>query len=66
MSNNTEWIAQWKSIRALSSAWVSNGERHHLVNHSFLLIIDGKASWNINGQRVRVSYGELIALEKTH
>ncbi|MDM5276303.1 helix-turn-helix domain-containing protein [Paenibacillus silvae] len=64
MSNNTEWIAQWKSIRALSSAWVSNGERHHLVNHSFLLIIDGKASWNINGQRVRVSYGELIALEK--
>ena len=26
--------------------------------------MDGKATWNINGQRVHASYGELIALEE--
>ncbi|WP_145323528.1 helix-turn-helix domain-containing protein [Paenibacillus xylanexedens] len=64
MSDNMEWIAQWKSTNAISNAWITKGELHHFFSHTLIFIIDGKAIWNINGHRVHVSYGELIALEE--
>ncbi|WP_340018054.1 AraC family transcriptional regulator [Paenibacillus sp. FSL H3-0457] len=64
MSDNMEWIAQWKSTNALSNAWITKGELHYFPSHTLIFIIDGKAIWNINGHRVHVSYGELIALEE--
>lgn len=64
MPQNMEWIAQWKSTKALTNTWVSAGEQHYFASHSFICIMDGKATWNINGQRVHASFGELIALEE--
>lgn len=64
MSDNMEWIAQWRSTNTLSNAWITKGEPHHFPSHTLIFIIDGKAIWNINGHRVHVSYGELIALEE--
>lgn len=64
MPQNMEWIAQWKSTKALTNTWVSAGERHYFASHSLIFIMDGKATWHINGQREHVSFGELIALEE--
>ncbi|WP_434749970.1 helix-turn-helix domain-containing protein [Paenibacillus amylolyticus] len=59
-----EWIAQWKSTKALTNTWVSAGERHYFASHSLIFIMDGKAIWNVNGHSIQVSFGELIALEE--
>ncbi len=64
MPQNMEWIAQWRSTKALTNTWISTGERHYFASHSLIFIIDGKATWNINGQRVHASFGELIAIEE--
>lgn len=64
MPQNMEWIAQWRSTNALNNTWISAGERHYFASHSLIFILDGKATWNINGQRVHASFGELIALEE--
>ncbi|SDL49686.1 ABC-type Fe3+-hydroxamate transport system, substrate-binding protein [Paenibacillus sp. OK060] len=64
MPNNIEWMAQWKSTKPLTDQWMSEGKRHHFSSHALLLILDGKAIWNINGHRVQVSYGELVAVQE--
>lgn len=64
MPQNMEWIAQWRSTKALNNTWISTGERHYFASHSLIFILDGKATWSINGQRVHASFGELIALEE--
>ncbi|WP_145332404.1 AraC family transcriptional regulator [Paenibacillus xylanexedens] len=64
MSDTMKWIAQWKSMKSLTSGWISVGEQHYISNYSFLLIVDGKTSCKINGQKVYVSYGDLLAIEE--
>ncbi|UPK42549.1 helix-turn-helix domain-containing protein [Paenibacillus pabuli] len=64
MPNNIEWIAQWKSTKTLTDQWMSAGKLYHFSSHALLLILDGKAIWNINGHRVQVSYGELIVVQE--
>ncbi|MGJ0439749.1 helix-turn-helix domain-containing protein [Paenibacillus polysaccharolyticus] len=64
MPQNMEWIAQWRSTKALNNTWISAGERHYFASHSLIFILDGKATWSINGQSVHASFGELIALEE--
>lgn len=62
MLNNIEWMAQWKSTKPLTDQWMTAGKLHHFPSHALLLILDGRAIWNINGHRVQVSYGELVAV----
>ncbi|WP_024628596.1 MULTISPECIES: helix-turn-helix domain-containing protein [unclassified Paenibacillus] len=64
MSNNIDWVAQWKLTKPLTDQWMTAGKLHHFSSHALLLILDGKAIWNINGHRVQVSYGELIAVQE--
>ncbi|MEK4056029.1 helix-turn-helix domain-containing protein [Paenibacillus sp. FSL F4-0087] len=64
MLNNIEWMAQWKSTKPLTDQWMTAGKLHHIPSHALLLILDGRAIWNINGHRVQVSYGELVAVQE--
>lgn len=63
MSGKKQWIVQWKSTQALTHQWMSIGEYHSFIYPVFILIIDGQAIWKINGERVQVSFGQLIAVE---
>ncbi|WP_338540302.1 helix-turn-helix domain-containing protein [Paenibacillus tundrae] len=58
------WIAEWHSTKPLTDKWIATGEVHYFHHHAFILIVDGRATWNINGQKVQVSYGQLVALQK--
>lgn len=63
MSGKKQWIVQWKSTQALTHQWMSIGEYHSFIHPALILIIDGQAIWKINGERVQVSFGQLIAVE---
>ncbi|WP_145408318.1 helix-turn-helix domain-containing protein [Paenibacillus xylanexedens] len=58
------WIAEWHSTKPLTDKWIATGELHYFHHHAFILIVDGKATWSISGQKVHVSYGQLIALQQ--
>ncbi|RXZ78528.1 helix-turn-helix domain-containing protein [Paenibacillaceae bacterium] len=40
------------------------GAVHYLPCHALIVITDGQAIWNINGHRIHVAFGELIAIEQ--
>ncbi len=39
------------------------GEVHYFPSPAFLLLTDGQAMWNINGQSIHAAFGQLIAVE---
>lgn len=63
MSSKEQWVVQWKSTEPLTHRWTMVGEHHSFSYATFILIMDGQAIWKINGERVQVSFGQLIALE---
>ncbi|MDT9720079.1 helix-turn-helix domain-containing protein [Paenibacillus sp. ClWae2A] len=64
MTNNAAWVAQWASTEPLTPAWMTAGKVHYFSSPSFILLMDGKAIWKLNGHQVEVSYGQLIAVEE--
>ncbi|WP_440111458.1 helix-turn-helix domain-containing protein [Paenibacillus sp. QZ-Y1] len=64
MANNAAWMAQWTSTEPLTQAWMTTGKVHYFSSPSFILLMDGKAIWKLNGHHVEVSYGQLLAVEK--
>lgn len=64
MTNNVAWVAQWLSSEPLTPVWMTAGRVHYFSSPSFILLMDGKAIWKINGHPVEVSYGQLIAVEE--
>lgn len=63
MSVENQWIVQWKSTQSLTHQWMSVGAFHSFIYPALILIIDGQAIWKINGERIQVSFGQLIAVE---
>ncbi|WP_338554279.1 helix-turn-helix domain-containing protein [Paenibacillus sp. KS-LC4] len=63
-SLHTEWLAQWESTHPLNDKWVTVGEVHYISLHTFILVTDGQAIWNMNGEKVHVAFGHLIAIEE--
>ncbi|REK75171.1 helix-turn-helix domain-containing protein [Paenibacillus paeoniae] len=62
--NAGQWIAQWESTAPLTGKWMTVGAIHHMPSPTLVLITDGQAIWNINGQHVHVAPGHLIAMER--
>jgi ABC-type Fe3+-hydroxamate transport system substrate-binding protein len=62
--NENAWIAKWESTQPLTDKWLTVGEIHYFLSHALILITDGQAVWNINGQHVHVAFGQLIAVEQ--
>ncbi|MFF2911343.1 helix-turn-helix domain-containing protein [Paenibacillus sp. NPDC057934] len=62
--NVSPWIAQWESTTLLSEKWMTAGEINYCTSHTLIVITDGQAVWNINGQYVHVAFGQLIAIEE--
>ncbi|MFC3749720.1 helix-turn-helix domain-containing protein [Paenibacillus sp. GCM10012306] len=58
------WIAQWETTTLLSDKWMTAGEVNYCTSHTLIVITDGQAIWNINGQIVHVTFGQLIAIEE--
>ncbi|MEK5445728.1 helix-turn-helix domain-containing protein [Paenibacillus sp. FSL R7-0331] len=58
-----EWVAEWISTKPLTRRWMVAGEVHHFQNPALLFITDGQSAWDINGQKVQISCGQLIAVE---
>lgn len=63
MSVQNQWIVQWKSTQSLTHQWMSVGAVHSFIYPALILITDGQAIWKINGERMQVSFGQLIAVE---
>jgi len=64
LQDEHRWIAQWESTKPISDKWIKAGAVHCVKPHVLLIITDGQACWNINGQHVQVTFGNLIAIEK--
>jgi ABC-type Fe3+-hydroxamate transport system substrate-binding protein len=62
--NESQWIAQLESTQPLTNKWMTVGAIHYLPSNALILITDGQAIWNINGQDVHVAFGNLIAIEE--
>ncbi|MFF2015151.1 helix-turn-helix domain-containing protein [Paenibacillus sp. NPDC058177] len=62
--NVRPWIAQWESTTLLSEKWMTAGEINYCTSHTLIVITDGQAVWNINGQHVHVAFGHFIAIEE--
>lgn len=60
----SQWMAKWESTKPLTDRWMAAGEIHYFSSHAFILITDGQALWKINGQKVPVAFGHLIAVEE--
>ncbi|MGG4142485.1 helix-turn-helix domain-containing protein [Paenibacillus algorifonticola] len=63
-SNPNQWLAKWESTQPLTDKWVTAGEVHYIPLHTFILVTDGQAIWNMNGEKVHVAFGHLIAIEE--
>lgn len=59
-----DWIAEWISTRPLTKKWMIAGEVHFYRNPALIFITDGQSVWNINGENIQVTCGQLIAAEK--
>jgi ABC-type Fe3+-hydroxamate transport system substrate-binding protein len=62
--NEPGWIAQWESTKPIPDKWIIAGETYSFTSNTLIIITDGQAIWNINGQHVQVAFGNLIAIEQ--
>ncbi|BBI30967.1 helix-turn-helix domain-containing protein [Cohnella abietis] len=62
--NQRKWIAQWESTKPLTDKWMYAGETHNITINTLIIITDGQAMWNINGNNIHVAFGNLIAVEE--
>ncbi|WP_256989748.1 AraC family transcriptional regulator [Paenibacillus sp. VTT E-133280] len=61
--NDLGWIAQWESTQPIPAKWITAEAIHYFTSNTLIIITDGQAIWNMNGHRVQVSFGNLIAIE---
>jgi ABC-type Fe3+-hydroxamate transport system substrate-binding protein len=61
--NDLGWIAQWESTQPIPAKWITVEAIHYFTSNTLIIITDGQAIWNMNGHRVQVSFGNLIAIE---